>query len=530
MTYSKQKLRRPGRAGFGLVLSCMLFAGSAYAQDEELPSRVPATGLAILDCAPARPAPENSCVVRVPSNKALKDLGSKPLTDKETSFRIVRTDGRLPAGVTISSTLILVDLSKGPNNGRVGQWPVERAQIKRIVEGLPENGEVAVYGFGADLQRQSSFSDSRADAADAIAEMELTQNNTILSSNVASAIELLADRDNAILKNLIIISDGDEEGVGDTDAIGEAAATAGVTLSAVGMFWRTESNTATSRGIDVLNRITAPQNGLMQPVFLRDRASVAASVDDFSERYADSISDSGLILPDQDSAGEAQITVKMDVPVTGASNETREEVFVVKFTPSAANDGADSAEENADGIEEDTAAPDESKIFGFDALYVYAAAGSIVFLLLLLLLLLVRRSRQEDDDQSGVDDLMMANDGTDSTPTRFEDEPTPAVRAAPAPKPVSAYLVRIDSGERLPIRGNRIAVGRSSTNGITMPDHGISRVHAELSRNGEGGFSLTDMDSLNGTFVNEKKVTGTVVVKIGDVLGFGKVRAKLVLP
>lgn len=518
-------IRYATHAAFCFGVSVLITSGAALSQEAELPVRVPETGLSILDCAPPAPAPENSCIVRVPSNKTLADISSRSLTDESADFRIVRDDRSLPEGLTISSTLILIDLSKGPNNGRVGQWPVERAQIQRIIEALPADGEIAVFGFGADLQRQSNFSDSRADALEAVGKMELTQNNTILSSNITAAIDLLSERRDAMLKNLVVITDGDEEGVGDTDAINKAAGEAGVTLSAVGMFWRGESNAATSRGIDVLNRITAPQNGLMQPVFLRNRTTIADNVDAFTNLYLNSIARSGVIVPRGEGAAEAEITVIMDVPVPGTSNETQQEKFTVKYTPA-------SAEINKDPSVDEPPELPEGKIFGYDSLYVYLAAAVAALLLLILLIVLTRRRGPDEIQGGGDDEVLGEQTNADSTATDFEEgvEIVPPPHPATPVKPVSAYLVRVDTGERLAIRGNRIALGRSSSNGVTIPDHGISRVHAELHRNGNGGFSLTDLDSLNGTFVNEKKVTGTVVVRIGDVLGFGKVRAKIVLP
>ena len=513
-----------------LVLACLaLTPHLAMAQDEDLglPVRVPETGLAVLDCAPAAPAPEDSCLVRIPSDKSLVDISARDLTDQEADFRIVRSDRSLPEGTTIASTLVLIDLSRGPNNGRVATWPQERAQIERLVSALPEAGEIAVYGFGAGLQRVSGFSDTRSAAVAALEGLAPSENNTILSTNVLAAIELLAGRDQALLKNLIVITDGDEEGVGDVDAINAAAAEAGVTISALGMFWRPEGNAATSRGIDTLTRITRPQNGLVNSVFLRSGAQAAGSVSDFIESYGQSIGSSGVIVP-QGEAAEAEITVIMAAPIPGVPGETREETYTVKFTPaSAAEEDAAPAEPVVEPVEE----PAEGLIFGLPSLYVYIAAAVAALSLLLLLLLLNRRTNAEeegdesfgDDDLGNPDDLMVGAEADGETELEAVPPPSPKV-------PVSAYLVRENNGQRLAVRGDRVSVGRSSTNAVVLPDQGISRVHAELHRNRDGGFSVTDLDSLNGTFVNDKKITGTVAVRIGDKLSFGKISTKLVLP
>jgi hypothetical protein len=503
----------------------------AAAQDQEdaLPARVPATGLAVLDCAPPSPAPEDSCLVRIPSDKALVDVSARDLTDEDAEFRIVRTNRSLPEDVVISSTLVLIDLSRGPNNARQRSWNQERDQIERVLAALPEAGEIAVYGFGAELQRVSGFSDSRSGLTNALSSLELTENNTILSTNVLAAIDLLSGQEQSLLKNLIIITDGEEEGVADADAINSAAAEAGVTLSALGMFWRLEGNPATSRGIDTLTRITRPQNGLIESVFLRNGAEAATSVSAFIESYGSSIGRSGVILP-QGEAAEAEITVVMAARVPGVDNETRDETFTVKFTPASADEPPEDIEPVV------IVEPQEDLLFGYPRQYVYIAGAIAALFFLLLLVVLIRRNQGEDDVADDLEDDPL--DGSDfggdpsDHATAFENvaPAAPVPPAAKAQAPVSAYLVREGSGDRLPIRGDRVGVGRSSTNGVVIPDHGISRVHAELHRNRNGGFSVTDLDSMNGTFVNDKKITGTVAVRIGDTLGFGKVRTKLVLP
>ena len=55
-----------------------------------------------------------------------------------------------------------------------------------------------------------------------------------------------------------------------------------------------------------------------------------------------------------------------------------------------------------------------------------------------------------------------------------------------------------------------------------MTDPSISRHHAEIRRDREGSFRITDLDSLNGLFVNGKKSRGSALsdgdlVEVGDV-------------
>jgi serine protease Do len=49
----------------------------------------------------------------------------------------------------------------------------------------------------------------------------------------------------------------------------------------------------------------------------------------------------------------------------------------------------------------------------------------------------------------------------------------------------------------------------------------VGRQHAKIAQNGDEQFYLTDLNSRNGTFVNKQRVTGTVIIKPGDVVQLG---------
>ena len=65
-------------------------------------------------------------------------------------------------------------------------------------------------------------------------------------------------------------------------------------------------------------------------------------------------------------------------------------------------------------------------------------------------------------------------------------------------------------------------IGRSSDCHITLQHSDISRHHATISIAGDG-FVVSDMDSSNGTFVNDERVREQAI-KAGDVVAFGPQR------
>jgi pSer/pThr/pTyr-binding forkhead associated (FHA) protein len=65
-------------------------------------------------------------------------------------------------------------------------------------------------------------------------------------------------------------------------------------------------------------------------------------------------------------------------------------------------------------------------------------------------------------------------------------------------------------------------LGRHSDCGIVLSDVTVSRRHAEV-RPVEGGFTLTDLGSLNGSYVNRKPID-TVPLANGDEIAVGVFR------
>jgi ribosomal protein S27E len=77
------------------------------------------------------------------------------------------------------------------------------------------------------------------------------------------------------------------------------------------------------------------------------------------------------------------------------------------------------------------------------------------------------------------------------------------------------------TGEIFPLEGET-TVGRSPDCGIFLDDVTVSRKHAIL-RERDGNFSIEDQGSLNGTFVNRKRVE-SAQLEDGDELQVGKYR------
>ncbi|NBM16841.1 FHA domain-containing protein [Streptomyces sp. GC420] len=69
-------------------------------------------------------------------------------------------------------------------------------------------------------------------------------------------------------------------------------------------------------------------------------------------------------------------------------------------------------------------------------------------------------------------------------------------------------------------------IGRDPANGLRLTHDTVSRVHAQLSRQG-GVWVLRDLGSTNGTCVNGHRVAGAAVVREGDQVSFGQMSFRL---
>ncbi|MCQ9182403.1 FHA domain-containing protein [Streptomyces sp. IBSBF 2953] len=101
---------------------------------------------------------------------------------------------------------------------------------------------------------------------------------------------------------------------------------------------------------------------------------------------------------------------------------------------------------------------------------------------------------------------------------------------------VSGFTVRLRrawQAERLPKlllphpgTEQALRIGRDPASGLRLTHESVSRVHAELSRQG-GMWVLRDLGSTNGTTVNGRRVIGAAVVREGDQVAFGRTAFRL---
>ena len=107
-------------------------------------------------------------------------------------------------------------------------------------------------------------------------------------------------------------------------------------------------------------------------------------------------------------------------------------------------------------------------------------------------------------------------------PVGLGAEDVAAVHALP---PTSALLVvqrGPSAGARFLLDADRTLSGRSTKADIFLDDVTVSRAHAEFVREGTA-FTVRDVGSLNGTYVNRTRID-EAVLRAGDEVQIGKYR------
>lgn len=87
--------------------------------------------------------------------------------------------------------------------------------------------------------------------------------------------------------------------------------------------------------------------------------------------------------------------------------------------------------------------------------------------------------------------------------------------------PALIIISENEKGKTFPLTSKAYSLGRSSSSDIRFQDPAVSAIHCELVRTDSGNYIMRDMDSTNGSKVNDKYVK-SIELKNGDILRIGK--------
>ncbi|MFF5023212.1 FHA domain-containing protein [Streptomyces collinus] len=104
---------------------------------------------------------------------------------------------------------------------------------------------------------------------------------------------------------------------------------------------------------------------------------------------------------------------------------------------------------------------------------------------------------------------------------------SPEAQAAVDALPLGSALLVVrrgpNSGSRFLLDSDLTTAGRHPQSDIFLDDVTVSRRHVEFRRGGDGSFTVADVGSLNGTYVNRERID-QVALANGDEVQIGKYR------
>jgi pSer/pThr/pTyr-binding forkhead associated (FHA) protein len=117
-------------------------------------------------------------------------------------------------------------------------------------------------------------------------------------------------------------------------------------------------------------------------------------------------------------------------------------------------------------------------------------------------------------------------------PARSTPSQSPVTAPRGAGNTQGARLVAVDRIDPVPaeysLMKDEISIGRGEDNDVVIPHASVSRQHARLMRR-DGGFELMDLNSTNGSYVDDRQIHGSAFLSSGSQVRLGDIRFVLQL-
>lgn len=145
----------------------------------------------------------------------------------------------------------------------------------------------------------------------------------------------------------------------------------------------------------------------------------------------------------------------------------------------------------------------------------WGIVAAVILLILLVVLLVVRSVRKRRSEAHTVSAAALAALAMDDE----DDE-----------RQTYAFLENTTDGQRYPITSAAFRIGRHADNELPLHDASISRHHAQIHRKRDGTFTISDLESMNGVFVNDKRIpTNGSPLREGDAVELGDVKMRFTM-
>jgi hypothetical protein len=407
-----------------------------------------------------------------------------------------------PWSNAITAVLFLIDTS---DPGRQNVVEANVAQLEKLLQTLPEQHIAGLATFDKEMRMLAPPGADQAEIMGAAGQIKALGMTTELYRNLLNAIETLS-RLQADRKIVFLFSDGlaEDQAYFHSDVI-RAAREHDVVINSLGF----ARSTSLSVALQTLRRISEETGG--QYVEADSGLKLPAA---FMQQPFQSISNGGRFTVDLENIDYGKIpaatdinlrfdsgnrTIAIGLPVQRpASREIAEQAPVRPAPVQPPDVDATEVTSAPEPVRETvTVVQQPAAKSSLDKWFLYGIPIALVVLLLLTVATLIIsfiKPRERNLPQVQMGDL----------------------------KPYAYLILQDESKRRYPITRTTWRIGRSKDNELSLDDNSISRRHAEIHRSQGDEFTIIDLDSLNGVFINNEKVKIEQLhegdmVEIGDI-------------
>jgi hypothetical protein len=462
---------------------------------------------AILDCGATTAVPPLSCVFRAPAAAKIEAISAtdEDAAQKPSAGFVQFTTARARELGYREANLLLIDVTRGLNNGRLSTLKQTQSLAREIINGMPQTARLAVATFGTDLRLIAAFDQSRTNLLAAVDRIRFDEVNTRLYGSLFEAIALLKEQD-ATTGRIILLSDGlpeDDRSVNERKVV-RAAINAGISISALALYWNSSGSPLNGSGGDVMRTLAKETLGTFDDILIHSQPITAARFLNGIEQQRDN---SGFVQV-ADAPRSTLVSVKVAEPPPGRPGTIVRNTYAATLQNAAAKIPAD---------------PEPEPSLDW-RIWLLVAAGASLALLVLIWLVVSRQSGREGEEEILASVVEPEAHSAGATPNVVDTDSGDATRAVREPataSPAMAYIFRADvASEPYVVRGSRVRIGRSGDNDLILSHDSVSRVHAEVHRTRRGVFAIRDAGSLNKVRVNGAEVDNADL-RDGDLIQLG---------
>lgn len=458
------------------------------------------TGDMAVKCNQSKDKQDLSCHYR---NRTAEPVLSISADYADTSLPVKEGDS-YPMSGAITAVLFLVDTSD-PARQNVIDKNIEH--IKAILSSSSHHHRFGLASFDKELQLEAPIGSENSVINNAAKILKATGSTTELHRNMLEAITLFRDVD-AARKSIFLFSDGlaEDKAYFHSDVV-NAAKKAGIIITSIGY----PRSVAQSVSLQTLRRLSEETGGIF--VEANNYFDISSS---FLHQPFNSLDNGGKFNIDLREIIDNKVNNEINIIINFETDIGTTAIGIpVKFISPPVIQVPTTIIQQVPVIEEKTSKKDTranipiqivsqtQKTNPLESWLWYGIPVALLILMILTIATFFISLRRQNKNQINTINY-------------------------PEVKPYAFLITQDETKASYPITRTTCRIGRSKNNEITLRDNSVSRRHAEIHRDQGDEFTLIDLNSLNGVFVNNEKI-GRYKLQEGDIMEIGDIDLRFTL-